>query len=401
MKGNWSKISLAFLLAVGLIGTLLRTPYVAVISLEYTNLVHAHSHTAFQGWIYTMMFLLLTNTFITQEQIRKGRYHLQFRLTALIVLGVLISFSLQGYGLYSIIFSTLFQILNYWFIYRFFKDTGPVKSGTANFFVLRFIKTGLLLGVLSTIMPFGIGFLSAKGEGGTELYHAFVYTFMHLQYNAWFLFVALGLFYKFLEKNSIIFNIIQANRFYWFFAVSIIPATALSLLGMSFSKYFVIPAYFSAILQGLGLFFFVLSLPRKITGLLKHKSSWLRLFLLVSFASFLLKNILQCLSVLPVFQPYAFNNKLIILAYLHLTLIGAISFLFFALMIERKWLIVNALTKTGSFFFLLGFATTELILTLGGFGLWYNHQILLAGSVSMVLGIFLLLVNRNKGKIKS
>lgn len=395
MKMIWSKISLAFLLVVGLIGTFLRSPYVAAVPLKYTNLVHAHSHTAFQGWIYLIMFLLLTSTFITKEQISKGRYLLQFKLTVLIVVGVLISFSLQGYALYSIIFSTLFQVLNYWFIYRFLKDSGPVKSGSVNFIPLRFIKTGLWLGVLSTIMPFGIGFLSAKGQSGTELYHAFVYTFMHLQYNGWFLFVALGLFYKFLEKNNVGFNRSQANRFYWSFTASIIPAIALSLLGMSFSNYFILPAYFSAFLQFLGLFFFLLSLPRKTAGLLRHKSLWLRLYLLLFFASFLLKNILQSLSVFPVFQPYAFNNKLIIIAYLHLTLIGAISFLFFALMVEGKWLIVNVLTKIGSTLLFLGFASTEITLALGGFRLWYNHQFLLAGSISMVLGIFLLLISRN------
>ncbi len=397
MKNNWSKISLAFLLVVALIGTFLRSPYVTAIPLKYTNLVHAHSHTAFQGWIYTIMFLLLTSTFVTKEQIRKGHYPLQFKLTVLIVLGVLISFSLQGYGLYSIIFSTLFQVLNYWFIYRFLKDSGPVKSGSGNSIPLRFIITGLWLGVLSTIMPFGIGFLSAKGQNGTELYDAFVYTFMHLQYNGWFLFVALGLFYKFLEINDIAFNVIYAKWFYRFFTISVIPAIALSLLGMSFSTYFILPANFTAILQVLGLFFFLLSLPRKTSGLLRHKSAWLKLYLLVFLLSFFLKNILQSLSVIPVFQPYAFNNKLIILAYLHLTLIGAISFLFFALMIEMKWLLVNLFTKTGSFLLFLGFASTELILTFGGFGLWYNHQILLAGSISMTLGITLLLISRNNG----
>jgi len=397
LKNNWSKISLAFLLVVALIGTFLRSPYVTAIPLKYTNLVHAHSHTAFQGWIYTIMFLLLTSTFVTKEQIRKGHYPLQFKLTVLIVLGVLISFSLQGYGLYSIIFSTLFQVLNYWFIYRFLKDSGPVKSGSGNSIPLRFIITGLWLGVLSTIMPFGIGFLSAKGQNGTELYDAFVYTFMHLQYNGWFLFVALGLFYKFLEINDIAFNVIYAKWFYRFFTISVIPAIALSLLGMSFSTYFILPANFTAILQVLGLFFFLLSLPRKTSGLLRHKSAWLKLYLLVFLLSFFLKNILQSLSVIPVFQPYAFNNKLIILAYLHLTLIGAISFLFFALMIEMKWLLVNLFTKTGSFLLFLGFASTELILTFGGFGLWYNHQILLAGSISMTLGITLLLISRNNG----
>ncbi|MCW0482317.1 hypothetical protein [Gaoshiqia sediminis] len=394
MKENWNKISLAFLFIVAIIGTLLRSPYVSTLPLEYTNLVHAHSHTAFQGWIYTIIFLILTSTFIGKDKIEKGHYRLQFKLTVLIVLGVLISFTLQGYGLYSIVFSTLFQVLNYWFIYRFLKDSCTAKPNSANYIVLRFIKAGLWLGVLSTIMPFGIGFLSANGQSGTELYHAFVYTFMHLQYNGWFLFVALGLFYKLLERNNIDFSSIQANRFFWFFTVSIIPAITLSLLGMSFSKYLMLPAYFSVFLQLLGLFFFLLSLPRKTASLLRYKSEWLRLYLLVFLASIFLKNILQILSVFTTFQAYAFNNKLIILAYLHLTLIGVISFLFFALMIDMKWIVVDAFVKLGNSLLFLGFATTELILTLGGLGLYYSHQILLTGSISMTLGILILVISR-------
>ena len=118
MKKEWSKISLIFFLVVALIGTLLRSIFFIPIPLGYRNLVHAHSHVAFQGWIYTIIILLLTNLYLKKNQIQKGRYPLQFKLTVFVLTGTLITFSLQGYGLYSILFSTLFQLLNYWFIYR-------------------------------------------------------------------------------------------------------------------------------------------------------------------------------------------------------------------------------------------------------------------------------------------
>ncbi|MBK7526565.1 MAG: hypothetical protein IPI59_03200 [Sphingobacteriales bacterium] len=104
MKAEWCKISLFFLFVVAFIGTLLRLVAYVPIPFKYTNFVHAHSHTAFQGWVYLTMFLLLANTFLTDRQIEKKRYLLQFKLTIFIIFGVLVSFSLQGYGLYSIIF---------------------------------------------------------------------------------------------------------------------------------------------------------------------------------------------------------------------------------------------------------------------------------------------------------
>ena len=101
MTGEWSKISLVFIFVVALIGTLLRSVAFVTVPLEYVNLVHAHSHVAFQGWVYTCMILLLTTTYLTAEQVRKGRYPLQFVLTVIVVVGILISFALQGYRLAS------------------------------------------------------------------------------------------------------------------------------------------------------------------------------------------------------------------------------------------------------------------------------------------------------------
>ena len=393
MKKEWSKISLVFFFVVALIGTLLRSTFFISIPLEYGNLVHAHSHTAFQGWIYTVIILLLTNLYLKKHQIQKGRYSLQFNLTIFVLIGTLISFSLQGYGLYSIIFSTLFQLLNYWFIYRFIKDTRGINSPSKDTISFRFIKTGLWLGLLSTIMPYGIGLLSAKGLGGTEVYLSFVYTFMHLQYNGWFLFVALGLFYKFLEDNNILFNRNHAIKFYQLFTIAVIPAIALSLLGMSFSKYLILPAYFAALFQALGLLFFILSINSNLKVFLRQKNRWFQLYFIVFLVSFILKIILQCLSVFPVFWSYAFNNKLILLAYLHLSLIGVISFLLLSLIIDLKWITINGFGKVGSALLVLGFIATELLLVTGGLGLYHNHLILMLGSASMAMGIFFLIIS--------
>ena len=291
MRNEWSKISLFFLFLVALIGTLLRSSGFVSIPLEYANLVHAHSHVAFQGWVYTIMLLLLTNSFLSKDQINKGRYALQFKLTVVIVFGVLISFSLQGYAFYSIVFSTLFQLLNYWFIYRFLKDTKEVKNAIS----LRFVKTGLWLGLLSTIMPFGIGILSAKGLSGTEAYQSLVYTFLHLQYNGWFLFVIMGLFFKFLKTNHILFNQKYASYFYWLMSCAVIPAISLSLLGMEFYQYIIPLAWLSVFLLATALAYFVMAIPRNFLTMLKPKNDWFRIYFLAFLVSFSLKIILQCL----------------------------------------------------------------------------------------------------------
>ncbi len=401
MKKEWSKISLIFLFIVALIGTFLRSANYIPIFLEYANLVHAHSHIAFQGWIYTIMILLLTNIYLDKEQIKAGNYSLQYKLTIVVTIGILISFALQGYGLYSIIFSTLFQFLNYWFIYRFIKDTRRLKSAHKNLVSLRLIKVGLIFGILSTLMPYGIGILAAKGLGGTEIYQSFVYTFLHLQYNGWFLFVVLGLFYKFLENNSIPYNQKYATWFYRLFTFAVLPAISLSLIGMSFSSYIKIIAYVTAVTLGAAFLFFIKSLPRNLFTLLQTKSKLFQLFLTVFLASFALKMILQCSSVLPLFESFAFYNKPIILAYLHLSLIGSISFLFLAWLFEMQWLSNTKLATTGGVLFVLGFVSTELSLIFSGLAWYNNNVILLVGSAAMTIGILLLLASKVNKKFQA
>jgi len=396
-KRYWSKISLIFLLIVAIIGTLLRSNFLITIPLKYANLVHAHSHVAFQGWVYLSMFVLLLKFFLQERQIKQGTYATQFILTMFVIVGVLVSFSLQGYALYSIIFSTLFQILSYWFIHNFLRDAKANQSNLKSKISLNFIKMGLFWAILSSLVPFGIGALSAKGMAGTEIYHSLVYTFLHLQYNAWFLSVALGLFYQFLEKNHIPYQAKFAQNFYLFFNIAIIPAISLSLLGMSFAKFFFPIAYISAILQTTALIFFLLSLPQNLYKHLQTKSIHFHFFFWIFLLSFVCKILLQNLSVFPFFKSYAFQNKFIILAYLHLSLIGVISFLLLALMLEVKYLLGNIFTKLGTYLLLIGFLSTEVLLVLGGLGLFYSHWVLALGSASMALGIlFLIIDNKNQ-----
>ncbi len=393
MKIIWIKVSLFFLFMIAFIGSSLRAVYLIKLPLKYANLVHAHSHTAFQGWIYTLTLLLITSLYLNKAQIKKGRYALQFMLTTLVIVGILVSFSLQGYALFSIAFSTIFGLMNYWFIFRFLRDSKDMEPAVEQSISLRFIKTGMFLGLLSTLLPFAIGMLAAKDLKTTEAYPSFIYSFLHLQYNGWFLFIAIGLLFKLLEKDQILFDKQKANIFYWLFSIAVIPALSLSFLGMSFRGLVIIPAAIAAILQILGIGFFFLALKPVLLQWLQAKNIWFQLFLSASLSSFILKVSLQFLSIFPSLSSYAFHNKNMVLAYLHLSLIGVLTFLLLAILIDLKWLSLNWLSKSGLSLFLTGFVITELILSLGGMGVFYDYKILFYGSVAMLLGVFLLLLS--------
>lgn len=387
------KISIAFLLMVAVIGTLLRSVSFIPLPLEYAHLVHAHSHTAFQGWVYLAMHLLLTSTFLSASQVKNGKYRLQFQLTNPIVMGILVAFSLQGYGLFSIVFSTLFQLLNYWFIIRFFKDTNPNKSTVKPTLSLRFVKAGLLFAVLSTLLPYAIGIASAKGFNGTELYQSLVYTFLHLQYNGWFFLVVLGLLFHFFDEIGLNYNLKHGNTMFWLTCSSVLPAISLSLLGMDFAPSILPIAYLSALLIGLALLYFFRCIPFHQLFSKTRNKHWLNLLFYTFLVAFILKLVLQAVSVFPIFEKYAFFNKFIIIAYLHLTLLGVISTLLLALFIQKKWLVLQFWVKLGILFFLGGFAISEILLAATGLGATYWPLVLAIASGSMALGILLFLLS--------
>ncbi|MCK5867256.1 MAG: hypothetical protein KAG14_02565, partial [Mycoplasmataceae bacterium] len=100
-------IALGYFLIIALLGTLLRLFFVTNIPLHYKHIVHAHSHVALLGWIYTALTSLIYFCYLKEHQIQK-KYNTLFWFTQVTIIGMLISFPIIGYALYSIIFSTLF-----------------------------------------------------------------------------------------------------------------------------------------------------------------------------------------------------------------------------------------------------------------------------------------------------
>ncbi|WP_109829533.1 hypothetical protein [Reichenbachiella versicolor] len=393
MLRSWVRISFLFLLSVAVIGTLLRAfPYLRL-NWNYTHLLHAHSHIGFQGWIYTMILLLIPALYLNPFQVKKSRYSLQFRITIPLIILIMIAFVIQGYALYSILFSTLFQFLNYRFFWSFIRDSNRYYSQSPPY-SLRWIKAGMWLGLLSTFAPYAIGIISAKGLSGSELYHSVIYGFLHFQYNGWFLFTAIGLFFRVLELNNVSFNIKYALIFYWLNVVAVIPAYALSLLGMSFKELIYPFAVFAGLTEIIGLYYLIMSFKStSIKSLLNNQLSYLLIVMLVCY---FIKILAQGLSLIPNLQIYASSNRFIIIAFIHLSLIGVISFLFLYILLRLEWMISSIVTQVGTSCLLVGFVLTESILLLVGFGFGFYPKTLMVFSGLMGLGVLLLTMSSFK-----
>ncbi len=111
-----TRIALLYFLMIALLGVWLRLFFVFRMpdGFNFNNFLHAHSHTALLGWIYMGLTTLIYRMYV-DEGAKKRNYRWIFLLANISALGMLISFPIQGYALYSISFSTLYLITSYIF----------------------------------------------------------------------------------------------------------------------------------------------------------------------------------------------------------------------------------------------------------------------------------------------
>ena len=94
---------------VSLIGVLLRAyPLYTIPFPSFKNLLHAHSHFAFGGWVMPALLAMILKYFPEIAQ-RLPMKHLRNICLLMFIssYGMLLSFPFQGYALVSIIFSSL------------------------------------------------------------------------------------------------------------------------------------------------------------------------------------------------------------------------------------------------------------------------------------------------------
>jgi hypothetical protein len=114
---NLFKIPFLFLFIAAVMGLFLRYMMMAPVpGVTFSYLLHAHSHVMFLGWIFNVLFLVFVTEFTDEKN-----FKVIFWILQILVVGMLVSFPLQGYGLFSIVFSTLHIFAGVAFIFFFLK----------------------------------------------------------------------------------------------------------------------------------------------------------------------------------------------------------------------------------------------------------------------------------------
>jgi len=386
-------ICLINFLIAALIGLALRYNFINSINFNYRFLTHAHSHIAMLGWVYLMLFTLLVHYFIPDK---KPVYNGLFWITEFAVVGMMLSFPFQGYAAVSISFSTLHVFCSYYFVYLIWKhhkiDHLPSRY---------LLKASLLFMLLSTVGIWCLGPAVIMLGKATAFYQIAIQFFLHFQFNGWFLIAVIAVFFHIIQLKD-------SKRFRLFFRLLIIS----TLLTLALPVNWYAPHNFLYWINAMGVLMQVyalilfLKLIRPYQILLLKENSKLTLYLF-SFAifCFVLKSVLQLLSLSPEISQVAYQHRNLVIGFIHLSMLGVVSgFLFFFIL--RSSLVINNMTlRLGIYTFVLGFILTEIILIIQG-GMFYmesgfmpNYYLLLfVFSLLIPLGILLIITNILKHK---
>jgi hypothetical protein len=352
-----SKLPLLFLCIASLMGLLLRWhQYAPVDGLVFSYWLHAHSHVMFLGWILNALSIGYVHYFILPQQQRIYRV-LIIWLNVLVAI-MLVAFPLQGYAGFSIVISTLYTILAAFFGYRFLRDTKSRQQSLA----IGFARWSFIFYFIASLAPFAIGILSATGQGQTQAYYLAVYFFLHFLYNGAFTCGVLSLLYQLLQTKGIEVDEGSAQRFKFLLCLSCIPAYVLSTLWIKPPFIFNFIGFIAAILQLIAFYYFVHSIKALFTKKIKSFSWTSRTVLFSAILCFLLKLVLQLISAFPPVAMLAYEVRYFVIGYLHLVLLGMLTFLL--LFWYQEEFEVKALTRTSALFLIICFVLSEVLMLL-------------------------------------
>ncbi|WP_179349105.1 hypothetical protein [Winogradskyella pacifica] len=357
-------ICLINFLVAALMGLALRFSFLESIGINYRFLTHAHSHVAMLGWVYLMLFTLFVHYFIPNEPKIFNRL---FWLTELAVVGMMISFPIQGYAALSITFSTLHIFCSYYFVYLIWKHLKTRSTATE-----KLLKVSLLFMVISTIGVWCLGPAVSILGPTSAFYHIAIQFFLHFQFNGWFLIAVITVFFHLLKvEDSKLFR-----QFYRLLIASAILTFALPI--QWFAPHISLPW-----INGVGVILQVLMLYKffqliKLNPYLVWRKEPKLVTYMYTFAlvCFILKVLLQTVSILPEFSAVVYNHRNFVIGFIHLLMLGVISGFLFAFILKSNFVSNSKTLNFGVYSFLLGFVLTEVLLLIQGIMFYFGTGIL-------------------------
>lgn len=392
MPKTWITTGLINFLIAALLGLVLRYAFIGEIDFNFRFLTHAHSHVAMLGWLYLMLYSFIVYRYI--PHIRKI-YHYLFLVTQVAVIGMLFSFPFQGYAAFSIVFSSLHIFASYFFVILILKDLKPFDSIDK-----QFIRAALWLMVISTLGIWCLPVSIVLFGKNSEAYNIAIQTFLHFQFNGWFMFSVIGLFVKFLMKYSIKKNS-SLNKALGWLILSVVFTLALPISWFIKLPVLNIINSLGVIFQLIGFYHLIIALKKPLNTFLSSATFYIKTLVYFILISMVIKVLFQSFSVVPEVNEASIQIRNLVIGFIHLLMLGVISgALLFFLSLEGVFKQRKIVAQIGLSLFMLGFVLSEAYLFLQGVIYYFNlgeisayHQSLFVWGAFIVLGIMLVLIN--------
>lgn len=398
---NWIICCLVNFLVASIMGLLMRFAYLFPLeNINYIYLLHAHSHVAMLGWAYLMIYTLIVHVFIPKDKSDKPIYNQLFWITECTVVGMMISFPIQGYALFSIVFSTLHILLSYVFCWLVWRDSSKDKND-----VEKLLIASILFMLFSTFGVWCLGPTINMLGKQSVFYQIAIQFFLHFQFNGWFLFAILAFFVKQFK------NEIETRQFRIFLTLLIFGTFFTVAFPISwFVKDQILKCLnaFGVLLEVIAFVYFYKMLNPQINQFKANLDSLTRGTYVFALGSLSLKMILQLVVLLPNLTEVSHQIRNCVIGFIHLTTLGIITGFLFGILLQNSLLQRKAyLVKIGVKYFFFGYVITETLLFLQGIfyfldkGLLFGYyEAIFGGSIFIVAGLLLILISVLKTKTR-
>jgi hypothetical protein len=368
MRKSWILVCFINFFIASLMGLLLRWMYITPIEgVNFQFLMHGHSHVAMLGWVYLMLYCLIFHFFVPKEAQQKTIYNRLFWVTELAVVGMMLDFPAQGYAFASILFSTLHIFCSYYFCYLIWKDAKP-----ATFPEKRMLHTSLFFMIFSTLGVWCLGPAVGIMGKASAFYQIAIQFFLHFQFNGWFLFAVLALFFK---QSKLKIDDKKFRLFYNLFFTATVLTLALPVSwSLSNPIYYWINAV-GVTIQLISFVIFAQLIQPHFQTFFSPLSSLEKTVYRFALCSLALKVIIQLVVLVPELALVSHQIRNFVIGYIHLTMLGIITGFLFGFAFQNGFInSKNTIQKWGIILFLLGFVATEILLFLQGIWLFLNNE---------------------------
>ena len=312
--------------------------------------------------------------------------------------GVLLSFLFTGYSLLSFSLSFCAIIVSYAFAYLFYQDFKNQRKTNPT---VKWILAGLIYNIISSLGLINIAYLILNHHLSPHGFLGSQYFYLHFQYNGWFLLGCIGLFVGSLHNAGIVLN---DKTIYRLISYACLPTFLLSILWLNLPVWLYIICIIATSIQLIGIILFwkkLYLLRKDIAKIFNKLVIWLLLLAGIALSA---KMLLQFGSIFPTISKLAYGFRPIVVAYLHLILLGVISTFILSNFIKFKQLPILKSGLVGLLVLIVGIYLTEIILLIQGvasfayFAVPMINESLFLIAFLMFAGILLLLFSWKDGR---